>query len=111
MFGPVRTYVDISAMPHVAAVPQRRHLNKPLRISPSHTRAAESHAVTQHIKHIFYEFPHLGKQYIVSIRNLRTSNTKMSSPRFGKTALVTGANGITGYAIIDHLVRQPKDEW
>ncbi|KAL2799015.1 hypothetical protein BJX66DRAFT_322507 [Aspergillus keveii] len=35
----------------------------------------------------------------------------MISPRFGKTAFVTGANGITGYAIIDHLIRQPKDEW
>ncbi|GAB1217438.1 hypothetical protein ATERTT37_006677 [Aspergillus terreus] len=35
----------------------------------------------------------------------------MSSPNFGKTAFVTGANGITGYAIIDHLIRLPKDEW
>jgi hypothetical protein len=42
---------------------------------------------------------------------MNTLNTKMISPRFGKTAFVTGANGITGYAIIDHLIRQPKDEW
>ncbi|RDW79235.1 SDR family oxidoreductase [Aspergillus mulundensis] len=35
----------------------------------------------------------------------------MSAPTFGKTALVTGANGITGYAIAEHLVRLPKNEW
>jgi hypothetical protein len=28
-----------------------------------------------------------------------------------KVAFVTGANGISGYAIIEHLVRQPKEEW
>ncbi|KAL6232492.1 hypothetical protein BDW75DRAFT_247124 [Aspergillus navahoensis] len=35
----------------------------------------------------------------------------MDVPAFGKTAFVTGANGITGYAIIDHLIRQPREEW
>ncbi|KAL4905536.1 hypothetical protein BDW74DRAFT_185061 [Aspergillus multicolor] len=28
-----------------------------------------------------------------------------------KVAFVTGANGISGFAIIEHLVRQPKEEW
>ncbi|KAG2421071.1 hypothetical protein HFD88_000687 [Aspergillus terreus] len=28
-----------------------------------------------------------------------------------KVAFVTGANGITGFSIIEHLVRQPKEEW
>ncbi|KAL2833076.1 hypothetical protein BJY01DRAFT_260023 [Aspergillus pseudoustus] len=28
-----------------------------------------------------------------------------------KAAFVTGANGISGFAIIEHLVRQPKEEW
>lgn len=28
-----------------------------------------------------------------------------------KVAFVTGANGISGYAIIEHLVQQPKEEW
>ncbi|KAF5024132.1 hypothetical protein F66182_3766 [Fusarium sp. NRRL 66182] len=34
----------------------------------------------------------------------------MAPPR-GKVAFVTGANGITGNAIIEHLVRQPESEW
>ncbi|KAH6688492.1 NAD-dependent epimerase/dehydratase [Plectosphaerella plurivora] len=34
----------------------------------------------------------------------------MSSPG-AKVAFVTGANGITGNAIIEHLIRQPKTEW
>lgn len=29
----------------------------------------------------------------------------------GKVAFVTGANGITGNALIEHLVRQPTSEW
>ncbi|KAL6411957.1 hypothetical protein AUP68_04337 [Ilyonectria robusta] len=29
----------------------------------------------------------------------------------GKVAFVTGANGITGNAIIEHLIRQPESEW
>jgi NAD(P)-dependent dehydrogenase (short-subunit alcohol dehydrogenase family) len=33
------------------------------------------------------------------------------SPLSGKVAFVTGANGITGFAIIEHLIRQPKAEW
>ncbi|GIJ85085.1 hypothetical protein Asppvi_003940 [Aspergillus pseudoviridinutans] len=33
------------------------------------------------------------------------------SLRSEKVALVTGANGISGFAIIEHLVRQPKEEW
>ncbi|PYI15340.1 NAD-dependent epimerase/dehydratase [Aspergillus violaceofuscus CBS 115571] len=28
-----------------------------------------------------------------------------------KVAFVTGANGISGYAIVEHLIRQPKEEW
>jgi N-acetyl-gamma-glutamylphosphate reductase len=28
-----------------------------------------------------------------------------------KVAFVTGANGISGFSIIEHLVRQPKEEW
>ncbi|KAI9037862.1 SDR family oxidoreductase [Aspergillus affinis] len=28
-----------------------------------------------------------------------------------KVALVTGANGISGHAIVEHLIRQPKSEW
>lgn len=31
-----------------------------------------------------------------------------SSP---KVALVTGANGITGNAIVDYLVKRPTSEW
>ncbi|KAM0332013.1 hypothetical protein ACHAQA_002279 [Verticillium albo-atrum] len=34
----------------------------------------------------------------------------MSSPN-AKVAFVTGANGITGNAIIEHLIRQPASEW
>jgi nucleoside-diphosphate-sugar epimerase len=34
----------------------------------------------------------------------------MAPPR-GKVAFVTGANGITGNAIIEHLIRQPATEW
>ena len=33
------------------------------------------------------------------------------SPPGPKVAFVTGANGITGNAIIEHLIRQPKTEW
>lgn len=29
----------------------------------------------------------------------------------GKVAFVTGANGITGNALIEHLIRQPSSEW
>ena len=32
-------------------------------------------------------------------------------PPMSKVALVTGANGISGFSIIEHLVRQPKEEW
>lgn len=34
----------------------------------------------------------------------------MAPPR-GKVAFVTGANGITGNAIIEHLIRKPESEW
>lgn len=34
----------------------------------------------------------------------------MTPPR-GRVALVTGANGISGNALIEHLIRQPKSEW
>lgn len=34
----------------------------------------------------------------------------MSSSQ-GKVAFVTGCNGITGYAVVEHLVRQPESEW
>ncbi|SPJ77037.1 uncharacterized protein FTOL_06263 [Fusarium torulosum] len=33
------------------------------------------------------------------------------APACGKVAFVTGANGITGNAIIEHLIRQPHSEW
>ncbi|KAL5355843.1 NAD-dependent epimerase/dehydratase [Aspergillus floccosus] len=33
------------------------------------------------------------------------------SPLPGNVAFVTGANGISGHAIIEHLIRQPKQEW
>lgn len=33
------------------------------------------------------------------------------SPLPEKVAFVTGANGISGYAIVEHLIRQPKQEW
>lgn len=28
-----------------------------------------------------------------------------------KVAFVTGANGISGHAIVEHLIRQPESEW
>ena len=28
-----------------------------------------------------------------------------------KVALVTGVNGISGHAIVENLIRQPKSEW
>ncbi|RDH30338.1 hypothetical protein BDQ94DRAFT_161388 [Aspergillus welwitschiae] len=33
------------------------------------------------------------------------------SPLPEKVAFVTGANGISGHAIVEHLIRQPKQEW
>ncbi|KIL94277.1 hypothetical protein FAVG1_02840 [Fusarium avenaceum] len=33
------------------------------------------------------------------------------APARGKVAFVTGANGITGNAIIEHLIRKPESEW
>ncbi|RBA21664.1 hypothetical protein FPRO05_00013 [Fusarium proliferatum] len=33
------------------------------------------------------------------------------APAKGKVAFVTGANGITGNAIIEHLIRKPESEW
>ncbi|EMC95142.1 hypothetical protein BAUCODRAFT_527477 [Baudoinia panamericana UAMH 10762] len=33
------------------------------------------------------------------------------APLFRKIAFVTGANGISGNAIIEHLIRQPRSEW
>jgi hypothetical protein len=35
----------------------------------------------------------------------------MGVPPRSKVAFVTGANGISGFNIIEHLVRQPKEEW
>ena len=35
----------------------------------------------------------------------------MGAPSARKVAFVTGANGISGFNIIEHLVRQPKEEW
>ncbi|KAJ5679258.1 NAD-dependent epimerase/dehydratase [Penicillium macrosclerotiorum] len=29
----------------------------------------------------------------------------------GKVAFVTGGNGISGFSIVEHLIRRPKDEW
>lgn len=29
----------------------------------------------------------------------------------GKVAFVTGANGISGHAIIEHLIRTPESAW
>lgn len=34
----------------------------------------------------------------------------MPTPK-GKVALVTGANGITGNALVEHLICQPASEW
>ncbi|KAM5374703.1 hypothetical protein ACJZ2D_006347 [Fusarium nematophilum] len=34
----------------------------------------------------------------------------MAPPR-GKVAFVTGVNGITGNALVEHLIRQPESEW
>ncbi|KAF4458635.1 NAD-dependent epimerase dehydratase [Fusarium albosuccineum] len=34
----------------------------------------------------------------------------MAPPR-GKVAFITGANGITGNAIVEHLIRKPESEW
>ena len=31
--------------------------------------------------------------------------------RQGKVAFVTGANGISGNAIVEHLIRTPPTEW
>ncbi|KAL4878718.1 hypothetical protein BJY04DRAFT_220785 [Aspergillus karnatakaensis] len=31
--------------------------------------------------------------------------------RLRSSSLVTGANGISGHAIVEHLIRTPKDEW
>lgn len=28
-----------------------------------------------------------------------------------KVAFVSGANGISGHAIVEHLIRQPESEW
>ena len=28
-----------------------------------------------------------------------------------KVAFITGVNGISGNAIVEHLIRQPKTEW
>jgi hypothetical protein len=33
------------------------------------------------------------------------------TPPVAKVAFVTGANGITGNAVIEYLIRQPKEEW
>lgn len=33
------------------------------------------------------------------------------APTPKKTAFVTGANGISGNAIVEHLIREPKPEW
>jgi nucleoside-diphosphate-sugar epimerase len=33
------------------------------------------------------------------------------SPISGRTALITGVNGISGHAIVEHLIRQPRSEW
>lgn len=33
------------------------------------------------------------------------------TPLRGKVAFVTGANGITGNALVEHLIRQPESDW
>lgn len=33
------------------------------------------------------------------------------APPTSKVALVTGANGISGFSIVEHLIRQSKEEW
>lgn len=35
----------------------------------------------------------------------------MSTQSSNKVAFVTGANGISGFSIIEHLVQQPAEEW
>jgi hypothetical protein len=48
----------------------------------------------------------------VSFHNLLAIDlpSKMSSTK-PKVAFVTGANGISGNAIVEHLIRTPKAEW
>lgn len=38
-------------------------------------------------------------------------DTSISHPSGSKVALVTGANGISGHAIVEYLVKTPKTEW
>jgi hypothetical protein len=30
---------------------------------------------------------------------------------YGKVAFVAGVNGVSGNAIVEHLIRKPKTEW
>ncbi|RDW74616.1 SDR family oxidoreductase [Aspergillus mulundensis] len=39
------------------------------------------------------------------------ATTLTAPPPKGKVALVTGANGISGHAIVEYLIRTPKNEW
>lgn len=43
------------------------------------------------------------------LKQTTKNNNKMDSS--GKVAFVTGANGISGHAIIEHLIRTPESEW
>lgn len=42
---------------------------------------------------------------------LDSEETITMGPPTSKVALVTGANGISGFSVIEHLVRQSKEEW
>lgn len=48
---------------------------------------------------------------ILSIRLSYAYTFRIMAPAKGKVAFVTGANGITGNAIIEHLIRKPESEW
>lgn len=52
----------------------------------------------------------MNKQGHSTIQTTATEDIMATSPD-QKVAFVTGANGISGYAIIEHLVQQPKEEW
>ncbi|KAF9639239.1 putative nucleoside-diphosphate-sugar epimerase protein [Lasiodiplodia theobromae] len=38
-------------------------------------------------------------------------NSSLYNPKSAKNAFVSATNGISGYAIVEHLIRTPKSEW
>lgn len=50
--------------------------------------------------------------YPLSIQiNYPMTVPNMLSGKAPRVALVTGCNGISGYAIVEHLTKQPETEW